>query len=123
MIELLLRQPTAPRPGQPRVGFIFCGRGMKALSDGAMLNRFKVLRPDATLHGSVRAGFSTWAGEVARARFEVREAALAHGSDPVVRAYLRTSHIGERRELMQQWEAFCLTPIGDNVTPLRREAV
>jgi integrase len=116
LIQVLLRQPTAPRPGMPRSGFIFCGRGMKALSDGAMLNRFKVLRPDSTVHGSVRSTFAVWSSEVAKARFEVREAALAHGSDPVVRAYLRTSHIGERHALMEQWAEFCLS---GNVTPLR----
>jgi integrase len=118
VLRVLQRQPTFPRPGMPRTGFVFCdNRGVQALGEGAMLQRLQALRPGVTVHG-FRASFSTWASEVAKARFEVRESALAHSSDPVVRAYQRSSNLDERRELMRQWEQHCL---GDNVTPLRRE--
>jgi integrase len=121
MVQLLERQPTRPRPGQPRVGLVFCGPSGRALSEGTMLARFKTLRPNVTYHGSVRSSFSTWASEVARARYEVREAALSHRNDPVVAAYMRSTHIGERRQLMEAWCEYILRPAGDNVTTLRRE--
>jgi integrase len=121
MIALLRRQPTLPRLGMPRTGFVFCNSRAQALGESAMLQRFQKLRPGVTVHGSARSGFSSWSSDVAKVRFEVREASLAHCSDPVVRAYLRTDSLDERRELMTQWSQFCLTP--NNVTPLLRDAV
>jgi integrase len=124
VIELLRRQPTFPRPGMPRTGFVFCDRsGVRALGEAAMLRRMQSLRAGVTVHGTARSCFSTWSSEVARCRYEVREIALAHCSDPVVAAYMRGEHLDERRMLMADWAQFCLTPVGGNVTPLRREVV
>ena len=72
----------------------------------------RVLRPlgykdkkrPIVMHG-FRRTFRTWGSEVARARFEVLEAALAHLSSATVRAYFEaeTALLDERRELMQAW--------------------
>jgi integrase len=121
-IEVLRRQPTFPQPGMPRTGFIFCNsRGVQALGEGAMLQRLQQLRPGVTTHGTVRSGFSTWCAEVAKAPVEVREACLAHAGDAVVKSYMRSDFLAQRRELMGQWATFCLAP--NNITPLRREVV
>ena len=57
-------------------------------------------------HG-FRASFRTWAAEVAHARREVAEAALAHiVGGKVERSYARSDYLEERRELMQRWADF-----------------
>tara|TARA_R100000322_G_scaffold21648_4_gene14352 strand:- start:77635 stop:78531 length:897 start_codon:yes stop_codon:yes gene_type:complete len=60
-----------------------------------------------TVHG-FRSTFRDWAGEVARADWEVAEAALAHavGSD-VARSYARSDLFQRRRELMDAWGGYC----------------
>ena len=64
----------------------------------------------ATAHG-MRSTFRDWAAEVARARHEVAEACLAHVvRDKVVKAYLRTSFMEERRQLMAAWAKYCSRP-------------
>jgi hypothetical protein len=85
-----------------------------------MLDRLKVLRPDVTVHGTVRSTFSTWATDVAQVQAEVREAALAHVEDVVVKAYKRSDHLPARRKLMAKWEEHCLTPWVDNVLPFSK---
>lgn len=61
----------------------------------------------ATAHG-MRSSFRDWAAEAAKARHEVAEACLGHAiKDKVVKAYLRTSFMDERRELMTAWSEFC----------------
>jgi integrase len=71
----------------------------------------KVLR-DADLNGKAtahgfRSSFKDWCAEVAKARDEVSEAALAHMiPDKVRAAYSRTRFLDERRELMQDWACF-----------------
>jgi integrase len=71
----------------------------------------KVLR-DAGLHGRAtthgfRSSFKDWSAEVAKARDEVSEAALAHRiPDKVRAAYLRTQFLAERREVMQDWARY-----------------
>lgn len=71
----------------------------------------KVLR-DADLDGKAtphgfRSSFKDWCAEVAKARDEVSEAALAHRiPDKVRAAYLRTRFLEERRQLMQDWARY-----------------
>jgi len=56
-----------------------------------------------TVHG-FRATFSTWANELAIARPDVIEAALAHSeADRVRKAYNRSQFLSERRILMTAW--------------------
>jgi integrase len=60
----------------------------------------------ATAHG-FRSSFKDWCAEVAKARDEVSEAALAHRiPDKVRAAYLRTQFLEERRNLMKDWASY-----------------
>jgi integrase len=71
----------------------------------------KVLR-DAGLDGKAtphgfRSSFKDWSAEVAKARDEVSEAALAHTiPDKVRAAYLRTRFLEERRQVMGAWARY-----------------
>jgi integrase len=116
VLDLLRRQPTYPGDSGGD-GLVFCGARLRPLGETAMLERLQALWPGATVHGTVRAGFSTWCGDVARPAQEVREAALAHGKDKVVGAYQRSDFLTERRSLMQAWTTYCLA--GNNIVPLR----
>lgn len=81
----------------------------KPLSNMSMLMLLRRMgRGQFTVHG-FRSTFRDWAGEAAGAPREVAEAALAHqvGSD-VERAYARSDLIERRRELMRNWENYCL---------------
>jgi integrase len=61
----------------------------------------------ATVHG-FRSSFKVWCAEVAKARDEVSEAALAHVDPNEVRdAYRRTDFLEERRDLMRDWAMWC----------------
>ncbi|AYE85907.1 hypothetical protein B5M07_07170 [Sulfitobacter sp. D7] len=75
----------------------------KIISENTMRKLLQSHYPTATVHG-MRAAFRTWAAEVANARDDVAETALAHvvGSK-TVRAYNRTEHLDERHMLMEQW--------------------
>ena len=64
-------------------------------------------------HG-FRSTFRVWAMEVARAQFEVCEAALAHvQTDQTVAAYARSDLFEVRRELMQDWADYVLPTNGN----------
>ncbi|HVY43358.1 MAG TPA: tyrosine-type recombinase/integrase [Hyphomicrobiaceae bacterium] len=106
----------------PQSELVFPSRRSRQLSDMAFT---KLLRDmgyggRATAHG-FRTSFKVWAAEVAKVRDEVSEAALAHRIAEKVRAaYLRTSFLGERRQLMQCWASHV---IGSAPAPrLRRRA-
>ena len=124
-LAVLRRQPTYAGDDNSK-GLIFCGSQMEALSETPMLERLQRRFPEMTVHGSVRAGFSTWSADVDKTREEVREAALAHGGDAVVEAYKRSDHLADRRGLMERWAAHCLgegtNEPDNNVVPLVRAA-
>ena len=63
-----------------------------------------------TVHG-FRGAFSSWARENTKLRVDTIEAALAHrDEDKVVRAYAHAAdYWTERRQLAEQWAAFCTT--------------
>jgi integrase len=89
--------------------FIFAGKDNKPITNIAVrhaLHRTWNGDGEVTIHG-FRSSFRDWSSDVAHARYEVAEAALAHTGDPVVRAYLRTEHLDARRELMQSWASWC----------------
>ena len=92
----------------PTQALIFPGYIGSPLSDMALT---KILRDlgfaeQATVHG-FRSSFRTWAAEVAKARPEVAEAALAHAvRDKVEAAYRRAAYLEERRQLMQAWASY-----------------
>ncbi|MGR3744260.1 MAG: tyrosine-type recombinase/integrase [Pseudooceanicola nanhaiensis] len=97
----------------PGVDLIFASPSnpAKAISENTMRKLLQAHYPGATVHG-MRAAFRTWAAEIANARDDVAETALAHlvGSK-TVRAYNRTERFDERKMLMEQW---CLWLSGDH---------
>jgi integrase len=88
---------------------IFPGWKDKApLSDMAMLECLRGLRPGFTVHG-FRSSFRDWAAECTSCPREIAEAALAHtNGDRTEAAYLRSDLVAKRRELMVAWAKFCL---------------
>lgn len=76
------------------------------MSEGAILAALRTLGYDRTRmtgHG-FRAMARTLLDEVLGFRPDIIEQQLAHAvRDPLGRAYNRTSHIDERRRMMQEW--------------------
>jgi integrase len=103
--------------------FVFIGgREGAALSNMAMLECLRELRPGLTVHG-FRSTFRTWAAERTNYPHHVCEQALAHViSDAVVRSYQRGDLFEKRRRLMHEWSRYCgQKPVAksDNVRQLR----
>lgn len=102
--------------------YVFPGARERApLSNMAMLQLLKGMRPGLTTHG-FRSAFKDWATEATNHPNIVSEAALAHTvSDKVEAAYRRGELLEKRRMLMRDWAAYCSRPpiAGDNVTRLR----
>lgn len=95
--------------GRKGSGYLFPGaRPKKPLSNMAMLECLRGLRSDgATVHG-FRSSFSTWAAEKTDHPREVVEACLAHATGNAVElAYKRTDFYEKRRQVMEDWAAFC----------------
>ena len=103
-------------------GYIFAGaKRSKPLSNMAMLKLLqqRMAHPELTVHG-FRSTFSDWTSERTYFAPEVREMALSHAIDNKVEAaYRRGELLEKRRELMDAWAYFCVTPIGANVATLR----
>jgi integrase len=76
------------------------------MSDNAILGamrRMGISKDEMTGHG-FRAMARTILDEVLQVRPDLIEHQLAHAvRDPLGRAYNRTSHLPERRKMMQQW--------------------
>jgi integrase len=101
----IAREAAAIAPG----ALLFPNKKGEPLSDMTFtkLLRDQGLADRASAHG-FRSSFKDWAAEVAKARDEVSEAALAHVVPQKVRkAYLRTKFLPERRQLMEDWAAHC----------------
>jgi integrase len=100
------------------------GRAKSPLSNMAMLELLKGLRPGLTTHG-FRSSFRDWCAERTSYPREVAEMALAHTiKDAVERAYRRGEFYEKRKRLMRDWSEYCMRPPiaekAGNVTPLRR---
>lgn len=99
------------------------GRAGSPLSNMAMLQLLKGMRPGLTTHG-FRSAFKDWATETTNHPNIVSEAALAHTvKDAVEKAYRRGELFEKRRRLMRDWAAYCGRPLAEkagNVTLLRR---
>ena len=103
-------------------GYIFPGmQDGKPLSNMALLMTLRRMgRDDLTAHG-FRSTFRDWAAETGKAD-DISEAALAHAvGDKTVAAYQRGDLLDRRRNLMDQWAAFC-TGTDGQVIALRRGA-
>jgi integrase len=88
--------------------YIFPGaRKDRPLSNMAMLELLRGMRPGLTVHG-FRSTFRDWAAEATSFPRELAESALAHVvGDEVERAYRRGDLFDKRRELMQAWARHC----------------
>ena len=76
-------------------------------------------RPDLTVHG-FRSTFRDWAAEMTNFPREVVEMALAHAiNDKVEAAYRRGDLFKKRRQLMEAWARYCLTPSSFKVDVVR----
>jgi len=107
----------AARKGRGSIGteLIFeGGKEGKPLSDVAVSKALHCAagRTDVTVHGC-RSSFRDWCDEAAHAPADVAEAALAHViGDKTVQAYARSDFFDRRRELMNAWATYCITPAG-----------
>ena len=108
-MRLLANQRSVPRPEQydgPEYVF-FAPRG-GAFSDAVFRALFERMgRVGITQHG-FRSTFREWAGETTSHPREVIEHALAHQlADKAEAAYQRGSLLPKRKQLMEDWAAFC----------------
>ncbi len=98
--------------GLQRRGALIFGSSVtgKPLSDMAMLELLRGMRPGRTVHG-FRSTFRDWAGDRTAFPRDLIEFALAHKlDDKTEAAYRRSDALEKRRKLMQQWQRFLDTP-------------
>jgi integrase len=102
-VELLQTLPV--ETGTP---FLFLGaRKGRPLSNMAMLELMRGMRPGLTVHG-FRSTFRTWVAERTHYPHLVAELALGHTqSDKLMQAYQRGDLFEKRRQLMTAWSEFC----------------
>ncbi len=87
---------------------LFPGEGNGPLYEDAMLQLLRRMRVHVTVHG-FRSSFKDWAAECTNFDDWVSEKALAHlVGDETRRAYQRGELLAKRRNLMTEWDAFCL---------------
>lgn len=90
-----------------KTGIVFATQKGNALSDMALTMLLRGVWPGITAH-SFRSTFRDWAAEQTSFPREVCEQALAHAlPNQVEAAYRRSDLFDKRRELMDQWAAFC----------------
>ena len=115
-----------PLTGEGKYVFPSLGSGVRAMSENtvlAALRRLGYTKEQMTPHG-FRAMARTILDEVLQAKPELIEHQLAHQvRDPLGRAYNRTSHLEERRTMMQRWADY-LDGIrqGATIIPMKRRA-
>lgn len=79
----------------------------RRLSNMAMLELLRGMRPGLTVHG-FRSSFRDWAGETTHHPREIIEHALAHQiTDQAEAAYRRGDALERRRVLMRDWSDYC----------------
>jgi integrase len=114
------RIPLSDRTVEILTGLSRHGKRVFPLSNMAMLELLRGMRPGTTTHG-FRSSFRTWASEATSFPHEVCEQALAHTiSNKVERAYRRGDLFQKRTAMMQAWAAYCGKPAADGkVLPIR----
>ena len=120
-VEILRSVPR--EEGNPHI-FIGAKAG-KPLSDMAMLQLMRAMRPGYVPHG-FRSSFKDWCSETTNYPNEVSEAALWHVvADKVEASYRRGDLFEKRRRLMVEWSKYCAKPVAnkDNVVRLRKAAM
>lgn len=107
----------------PNDAFVFPGGKRGApLSQMAMLELTRQLRPGYTVHG-FRSSFRDWCGDRTVFPREIVEQALAHViANRAEAAYRRQTAVERRRKLMAAWALFLAAPAGSNVLPMARPA-
>jgi integrase len=97
------------------------GTAGQSLSNMAMLELLRELRPGLTVHG-FRSTFRDWAADTTSYPNHVLEQALAHKiANAVEAAYRRSDLVVKRTRLMSEWARYCYQPAGSaTVTPIRR---
>lgn len=94
------------RPNRPLSGMAF----------EMLMRRMKA--DDFTVHG-FRSAFRDWAGDETQFSRDVAEEALAHRvGDATERAYRRADALEKRRQLMDEWQRYCLASTAKNVIRL-----
>ena len=106
MIEILEEAKTYSGNQQ----LVFPGqKHSKPMSENTYNKLVKDLGFDATAHG-FRTTFRTWTQDKTEYQRDVVEAALAHQEkNKAVAAYARSDWLEKRRDLMNDWEAWCLS--------------
>jgi integrase len=99
------------REGDGDDGFVFLGRQPgKPLTDLALMRVMRQMGRSETVHG-FRSAFSDWAHEQTAHSNHAIELSLAHSiGTEVEKAYRRGDLIEKRRQLMEQWAAYCTSP-------------
>jgi integrase len=93
-----------------RGAYVFTGPNKKPLSNMAMLELLKGMRPGITTHG-FRSTFRDYCAERTGYPEFVIEMCLAHAvGDDVVKAYKRTDLFARRTRLMKQWADYLAKP-------------
>lgn len=123
-IEIL--KELHPLTGKGRYVFPSARTSLRPMSNNAILaalRRMGIPKEQMTGHG-FRALARTVLDEVLGVRPDYIEHQLAHAvRDPLGRAYNRTSHLPERRVMMQQWADYLdKLKAGADVIPLRHQA-
>jgi integrase len=98
----------------PESRYLFSKKG-KPLSSMAMLMLVRRIKLDITVHG-FRSAFRDWIAEETSHSSDAAELALAHTiTNKVESAYRRGDMLEQRRRLMNDWEAYCLGAIVNEV--------
>jgi integrase len=92
--------------GSPEAGELMFPGPKGRLSQMALLEQMRGLRPGRTVHG-LRASFKTWAAERTDFPREIVEACLAHSPGKLERAYQRGELLANRREVLAAWARHC----------------
>jgi integrase len=115
-----------PLTGKGRFVFPGARSNKRPMSDNAILaalRRMEIGKEEMSGHG-FRAAARTILDEVMKVRVDLIEHQLAHAvKDPNGRAYNRTSHLPERRKMMQQWADYLdKLKAGAEVIPIHESA-
>jgi integrase len=112
-------------PREDGTSFLLLGaRKGRPLSNMAMLELLKGMRPGLTVHG-FRSTFRTWVAERTHYPHIVAELSLGHTqSDKLMAAYQRGDLFEKRRQLMTAWSEFCAQPPAQtaNIVALQKKA-
>lgn len=115
-VEILQSLPT-------REGIVFAKANGKGLSNMAMLELLRDMRPGFTVHG-FRSSFRDWAGDMTNFDRETIEFALAHNiSDKTEASYRHRTALEKRAKLMTAWADYCGgPPAAGKIIPMRAVA-